>query len=79
MPRTKANPLTLAERMILLRHRMGITQIELGRLLGVSDRTIKTVESENGRKVRDATVRLFEILESRYKHKRADGKVQVHV
>lgn len=54
---------TLAERSRILRHRSRITQAELGTMLGVSRRTI--VSMEDGHKPRAKTIELFQILERR--------------
>lgn len=60
--------LTLAERFLLTRHRMGLNQSELARLLRVNRRTIYRIENSEG-PVMKATVERFEILEARQKAK----------
>jgi hypothetical protein len=62
----KRPPHTLAERSILLRHRMGgITKIRLAQLLGVCRAVVWKMET--GRKVQRRTVERLEILEARYR------------
>jgi hypothetical protein len=64
--RIKRSPLTLAERSILLRHRMGgITKIRLAQLLGVCRAVVWKLET--GRTVQRRTVERLEILEERYR------------
>lgn len=54
-----------SERSVLLRRRMGWGQVELARILGVSDRTIRNMEA--GCKVKRETEQRFEILDARHK------------
>jgi DNA-binding XRE family transcriptional regulator len=65
--------ITLAERFLLLRRRMRITQSELGHLLEVSRRTINRREKDRA-KTRQATVARFMILEGRNKQSAKNGK-----
>lgn len=62
--------LTLAERFLILRRRMHLTQAQLGKLLGVHRRTIWYVEREKGigkgTNIRPQVLTRFEILEQRH-------------
>lgn len=55
--------LSIAERFLLCRKRMRLTQVELAKILRVSRKTVSTVET--GGKILDSTVERFYILEKR--------------
>ena len=62
--------LTLGERMVVTRMRMGLNQDELAALLGCVRKTV--YRAEHGHKVGKGVVARFEILEARQKHRGAE-------
>jgi DNA-binding XRE family transcriptional regulator len=58
--------LSLADRFLLLRRHMKLTQTELGKLIGCQRKVIWRVESGTGVPMRK-TVELFKILEQRHR------------
>lgn len=55
--------LTIPERFLLTRRRMGLTQQQLAKILRVSRKTVNTVE--NGGTIRRETIERFAVLEKR--------------
>lgn len=55
--------LTIPERFLLTRRRMGLTQQQLAKILRVSRKTVNTVE--NGGVIRRETIDRFTVLEKR--------------
>lgn len=64
--------LSLSERVLLLRRRMGLTQLQFARLLRTSRRAINTIENQG--RVRRATIERFNILEKRQREKRSEKR-----
>lgn len=56
--------MSVAERCLLLRRRLGLTQPELAAKLGVSETTVWKLE--NGKRMKPATIARFEVFEARH-------------
>lgn len=56
--------LTLGERVLILRRRMGLGQKEFGKLLGVTGRTVYNLEHEEGR-IKPTMMNKLQIMEQR--------------
>ena len=68
--------LSMAERFVLIRKRMNLTQTRLAQLLSVSRRTVSRVESGRNH-VQPSTIERFKMLEQRQRESRHSRRRRV--